>query len=204
MARTSERRQGRGVPDKRQAILQVAARLFAERGYENTPTKMIAGEAGVAEGTVFVHFPTKKAILMALLEELILHSLKHTLEEVKGMSDRDVIYSIILGRLRLWKEHSGLLKAIIAQMLFDLSLAELFITRVTDPAIKVMSDFVARRQREGAFRGKDPVFAVPAMIGQVIALGIMNSVAPNRFQLDNRLEDYATQMTDMFLGGIRK
>lgn len=201
MAKTSQERERRGNPDKGQAILEVAAKLFAEHGFEHTTTKMIAAEAGVAEGTIFIYFPTKKDVLMALLEKLILRSLTHTLKEVDGMSDRDVIYNIVLGRLQLWNEHSGILKAIIAQMLFDRSLANLFLTRVVGPAFYAMNSFIEQRQKKGAFRGIDPSFHVRAMIGQVIGLGIMSSVAPDTFEMQSRTEDYASQMTDMFLRG---
>ncbi len=202
MAYKSQEKHRRSISDKGQTILEVAARLFAERGFERTTTKMIATEAGVAEGTIFIYFPTKRDVLMALMEKLILQSLKHTLEETEGMSDRDVIHAIILGRLRLWSEHSGVLKAIIAQMFFDNSLAELFLTRVTGPAIEVMNSFITKRQHEGAFREIDASFAVRATIGQVIGLGIMSSIAPGTFGMEKSIEDYASRMTDMFLGGV--
>lgn len=40
-----------------------AARLFAERGFSKTTTAEIAREAGASEGTLFHHFPTKRALL---------------------------------------------------------------------------------------------------------------------------------------------
>lgn len=55
---------------KKQVILEAAARLFAERGFENTPTMLIAQEAGVAEGTIFRHFKTKDEIFLTLLHEV--------------------------------------------------------------------------------------------------------------------------------------
>ncbi|MDA8122617.1 MAG: helix-turn-helix domain containing protein, partial [Deltaproteobacteria bacterium] len=45
-----------GETRKRDAILAVASRLFAEKGYGDTPTSEIAREAGVAEGTLYHHF----------------------------------------------------------------------------------------------------------------------------------------------------
>lgn len=203
MARASQTRPGRRAPDKKQAILRAASRLFAERGFERTTTKLIAREAGVAEGTIFLYFPTKRDILIALLEKLVLQSLKHTLIEVEGMSDRDVVYNIILGRLRLWGEHSGILRAIIAQVVFDRSLAQVFLTRITGPAMDAMIGFITRRQRDGAFPRLDPQSAIPAVLCQVIGLGIMNSVAPDVFDLATRTEDYASRMTDMLLGEAR-
>ncbi len=51
---------------KREAILEAAERLFAERGYSATSTAAIAAEAGVATGTVFTHFADKATLLSAL------------------------------------------------------------------------------------------------------------------------------------------
>ncbi|MCG8368607.1 MAG: TetR/AcrR family transcriptional regulator, partial [Pseudanabaenales cyanobacterium] len=45
-------------------ILQAARRLFAQRGYGGSTTRDLAEAAGVAEGTLFRHFESKKAILV--------------------------------------------------------------------------------------------------------------------------------------------
>ena len=55
---------------KRDAILRTAARLFAERGFSNTPTILLAQEAGVAEGTIFRHFKTKDEIFFVLIDNV--------------------------------------------------------------------------------------------------------------------------------------
>jgi AcrR family transcriptional regulator len=55
---------------KRDVILDTAARLFAERGFNNTPTSLLAKEAGVAEGTIFRHFQTKDDIFFTLINNV--------------------------------------------------------------------------------------------------------------------------------------
>ncbi|MET0424253.1 MAG: helix-turn-helix domain-containing protein [Actinoplanes sp.] len=52
----------------RAKILEVAARVFAERGAAAS-TEQVAAEAGVAIGTVFRHFPTKPDLLAAIMKE---------------------------------------------------------------------------------------------------------------------------------------
>lgn len=49
-------------------IFETAMRLFAERGFANTPVEDITEGADVAKGTFFNYFPTKEAILEALAE----------------------------------------------------------------------------------------------------------------------------------------
>lgn len=53
----------------RTRILDAAERLFADLGFDATPTARLASEAGVPKGLVFHYFPTKLDILLALLRE---------------------------------------------------------------------------------------------------------------------------------------
>lgn len=53
----------------RAAILDAAARLFAERGIENVSLDQVAAAAGVGKGTVFRRFGDKSGLGVALLDE---------------------------------------------------------------------------------------------------------------------------------------
>ncbi|QUJ68995.1 TetR/AcrR family transcriptional regulator [Photobacterium sp. GJ3] len=59
-------------------ILDAAWLLFRENGYQDTTTRHIAEQAGVAAGTVFSHFPKKldllKAGLTSQIDEVIDHA----------------------------------------------------------------------------------------------------------------------------------
>jgi AcrR family transcriptional regulator len=58
------------VAFKRDAILDAAQTVFAERGYHRTTIKDIAAQAGVADGTVYNYFEGKDALLSALFDRL--------------------------------------------------------------------------------------------------------------------------------------
>jgi AcrR family transcriptional regulator len=49
-------------------ILEAALRVFAESGYRGATTRRIAAEAGINEVTLFRHFNTKEALIVAALE----------------------------------------------------------------------------------------------------------------------------------------
>ncbi|MFD4959073.1 TetR/AcrR family transcriptional regulator [Microbacterium sp. NPDC058389] len=55
--------------ESRTRILDAAERLFAERGFDATPTAAIAELAGVPKGLLFYYFPTKTDLLRALVAE---------------------------------------------------------------------------------------------------------------------------------------
>ncbi|TLW93172.1 TetR/AcrR family transcriptional regulator [Saccharomonospora piscinae] len=81
---------------RREAVTAAAARLFAERGYENTSVTDLARAAGLSSGSVFYHFPDKRAVFRSLFErdlpqcrELVERSLDtdDPLESILGMVD---------------------------------------------------------------------------------------------------------------------
>ncbi|WP_234382134.1 TetR/AcrR family transcriptional regulator [Streptomyces dysideae] len=55
----------------REALIQAAAGLFHEKGYEDTTVADIASAAGVGERTFFRYFPTKESLLLQETRELI-------------------------------------------------------------------------------------------------------------------------------------
>ena len=53
----------------RQRLLDAAEDLFAEHGIAATSTRAIAERAGTSAGAFFYHFPSKEALVMAVLTE---------------------------------------------------------------------------------------------------------------------------------------
>ena len=51
------------MSDKKHSLLRCAVKLFAKQGVNDTSTGSIAKAAGVAAGTLFNYFPTKKALV---------------------------------------------------------------------------------------------------------------------------------------------
>ncbi len=64
----------RGRPSKKQVILDAAKQLFATSGYQGTSIDLVVQTAGVSKPTVYNNFPTKQALLSALLEQLLLEA----------------------------------------------------------------------------------------------------------------------------------
>ena len=59
-------------PDSaRGKLLQVAAHLFRNKGYERTTVRDLAGAVGIQSGSIFHHFKSKDEILRSVMEETI-------------------------------------------------------------------------------------------------------------------------------------
>ena len=59
MGSTGEERRARRAKERRQGILEAAARVFARKGFEKATTREIAQEADVSEGTIYNYFASK-------------------------------------------------------------------------------------------------------------------------------------------------
>ncbi|MDC0720376.1 TetR family transcriptional regulator [Nannocystis bainbridge] len=64
------RRRREGAEDRRAAILDAAARLFLERGFEGADVQAIARAAGVGKATVYQHFASKRELFVECLDRL--------------------------------------------------------------------------------------------------------------------------------------
>jgi TetR/AcrR family transcriptional regulator, repressor for uid operon len=67
MAKLTEQR----VRDRREAIIEAAAALFARRGFSDTSMADIVSASGVATGTVYRYFANKDAVVMAVSESAL-------------------------------------------------------------------------------------------------------------------------------------
>ena len=86
-------------PDRRAAIVGAAYRCMARHGYERTTTSLICQEAGVSSGTFFHYFPTKAAVLAAVLEDG-LHHTREAFAHIRDTATRDAVAA-----LGLWRDH---------------------------------------------------------------------------------------------------
>ncbi len=57
------------APERREAILEVALHVFSSGSYTGTTTAEIAREAGVTEPVIYRHFPSKRALWLACMDE---------------------------------------------------------------------------------------------------------------------------------------
>jgi TetR/AcrR family transcriptional regulator, fatty acid metabolism regulator protein len=73
--------------EKYQVILEAAVKTFALTGYHRTRVADIAGEAGVADGTVYIYFKNKEDILISLFQDLMLRFVEDLYSELSQCGD---------------------------------------------------------------------------------------------------------------------
>jgi AcrR family transcriptional regulator len=82
---------------RREQILAVALDVFAEKGVTGSTVRDIAREAGITEGLIYHYFPSKSALVEAVIERNNLNpEILRLLGEVQGVPVREAL--VRLGR----------------------------------------------------------------------------------------------------------
>ena len=60
------------APDERRTqILEASREVFGQRGYHGSSVSHIVRAAGVARGTFYNYFPSKRAVFQAVLDDIM-------------------------------------------------------------------------------------------------------------------------------------
>jgi AcrR family transcriptional regulator len=84
------------APQRRRQILEVAARVFAERGYRGATTAELAASAGVTEPILYRHFESKRDLFVTLIEEVGREVLAAWRERLDGAADPRARLEVLL------------------------------------------------------------------------------------------------------------
>jgi len=82
----------RGPRKRRAEVLDAAARVFNEKGYEATTIQDIADEVGILKGSVYYYINSKEDVLFEVLQEVHQEALSSVREAVE--SDGDALQKI--------------------------------------------------------------------------------------------------------------
>lgn len=122
---------------KQVAILRSAIILFAEKGYASTSTKEIAETAGVAEGTLFKHYATKKDLMLTITEmivgDLFLSLIRPGIDGIfsKEYADlEDLLATFMKNRLSLLDQGISVYRILLQEIPFHPEIQRMMIDRM--------------------------------------------------------------------------
>jgi AcrR family transcriptional regulator len=125
----------------RQRLYDTALRLMAERGYESTTLRDVAKEAGVSVGLLYRYFPSKRAVIIALYEELSADYARQALAMPAGPW-RDRFIFALRTSLHVLEPHRVALRALIPVLVGDPE-EGVFAERVAFSRVRVQGVFEA-------------------------------------------------------------
>ncbi|HET9530283.1 MAG TPA: TetR/AcrR family transcriptional regulator [Blastocatellia bacterium] len=192
---------------RRQQLIEVAIRLFSQKGFRGTTTKEIALAARVNEAIIFRHFATKEDLYAAILDykasEIRVDEWLEELNEYALRNDYKGLFGSLASRI---VEHhrcdDNFLRLMLYSSLEGHELSQIFFEKHVKPINEFLYGYVAGRQRAGDFREGNPKAIVRAFIGMVIHHVLSTRLfdfESTRISDEEALETF----TQLFLDGLR-
>jgi TetR/AcrR family fatty acid metabolism transcriptional regulator len=103
---------------RKDRIMDVALRIFAEKGFQNATISEISKEAGCSEATIYEYFGTKEDLLFAIPEKISKESIEETeraLSYIKGAEGR--MRALLLAYVRLYHSNPHYSALVLLQLM---------------------------------------------------------------------------------------
>ncbi|GGA36246.1 TetR/AcrR family transcriptional regulator [Paenibacillus physcomitrellae] len=146
----------RKMTAKQLQIVQSAVDIFSEKGYAAASTSEIAQRAGVAEGTIFRHYKTKKDLLLSivspLMSRLVAPFIIRNFQSVLNMQHEtfeDFLRAVIENRLSFARKHMKVIKILIQEIPFQPDLKKAFLEQVGGPVGSRIREIIVYYQDKG-------------------------------------------------------
>jgi len=190
------------VTDKRAAILRAAIKVFARRGYFNAKIADIAGEAGIADGTIYLYFKSKDEILHSIFDRAMAEFIAEgRLELATIVSPREKLRRI--AELHLEKLGSDCDLAVVCQVELRGSIKHMleFSAAGFSEYLEIIRETIAQGQTAGEFRDDiKPITAAKIFYGSLDEMVTNWVLSPRSYPL----VPMAGEVLKLFLGGIHK
>lgn len=99
-------------------IQRSAARLFMADGYQVTSVAKVAADAGVATGTVLLHFGSKSALAASAFASAIAEAVQQAAASIPGTSAQDDIVHLVAQLYQWYDERQAVAEPLLREALF--------------------------------------------------------------------------------------
>jgi len=176
--------------DRRKHIMGVAARVFAEKGYYATTIADLAQAAGIAKGTIYWYFNNKRAIMLAILDD-ISHEITGTFTTIlrDAPDGLDALLQCIEPALVLLEKHGPIYLMYFLEIgSTDSSIQEKFRQIYSNVHAGAMTA-VERGIKEGKIRKVNPDIAAYGVMGLVERISEISGLSAEKIPIEEKANE---------------
>ncbi|WP_433945849.1 TetR/AcrR family transcriptional regulator [Paenibacillus sp. SN-8-1] len=171
----------RKLTEKQLKIIEAAVEVFSQKGYAAASTSEIAQMAGVAEGTIFRHYKTKKDLLLSivtpmmgkLLAPFILNNFNDVLEKDYPTFEA-FLRAVLINRLAFARKHLKIIKILLQEIPFQPALKEQFIEHIGAKILDRFQKIVKHFQDKGELVEVPTLAAIRFTVSSAVGLFIFH------------------------------
>ncbi len=184
----------------REAILRAAIKVFAGNGYFSSKVSDIAGEAGIADGTVYLYFKSKDEILHSIFDRAMDEFISEGKKEIAAI-DRPLAKLTRIAELHLEKLGADRDLAIVFQV--ELRGSTKFMQEFSAAGFGEYLDLIRQTIEDGQNAGDFRADIKPVVAAKIL-YGALDEMVTN-WVLSSRsypLAPMAGEVLKIFFGGV--
>lgn len=177
----------KSMTDKQLRIVRAASEIFAEKGFAASSTNEIAQRAGVAEGTIFRHYKTKKDLLVSIISPMMAKLVApfvmrefYKVLDTKYDSYDQMLRVILENRLAFLEKHMNVLKIFVQEIPFHPELQEQFEKLVLAKVFEKITPNIRRFQEEGSLVNWSPYTIIRLTVSSLIGYAAIRTIYGKR------------------------
>lgn len=196
-------RRAEARPDE---VLDAALAVFTEEGFAGARVEDIARRAGVSKGTVYLYFPSKDALIEAIIKRAVAPITETALAQLARFEgDPRIPITLVLKTIGGLLSQPGKLaipKLFLREGMNFPNIAEAYRRDVLDTVLPVLTDLVQRGIDTGHLRQVDAELAVRSIVGPVIAHVVLSEVFGVRPEDGLALDRLIDNHLEILFGGL--
>jgi AcrR family transcriptional regulator len=200
-----ESRKKKTTAQRRQQILKAAMEIFSRKGYAAATIPEIAAAAGIAAGTIYLYYPSKRELFIAVIKNFIITTpLLDLIGKIPKENTAVVLKHILQDRFDLLKSDTmSRMPSLIGEVQRDPELKALWLEQFLHPFLSQIEFGYRAMAASGKFRRLEPSVAVRAVGGMILGFLLLKVMEGDTSPLE-RLpqEKVADDMVNFVLHGL--
>ncbi|WP_374721615.1 TetR/AcrR family transcriptional regulator [Peribacillus tepidiphilus] len=187
------------LTDKQKKIIEAAIEIFAEKGYAAASTNEIAKKAGVAEGTIFRHYKTKKDLLLSIVAPSMARLIapfviKDIYKVLDGKYEKmeDFLHAMLKNRREFLKNNIAIFRILIQEIPFHTELKEQFMEHIAKKIYARFEQIVIHYQEKGEIINIPPLSVIRFVISVFLGFLLARYLVFPDIEWDDEAEDERT------------
>jgi AcrR family transcriptional regulator len=188
--------------ERKQRILEAGIDLFCRQGFRGTSTQQIARAAGVAEGTIFNHFPTKKDLLVAALAEIVEQYFAEEMEPAETSDTLELFRQTLLPRLKFGLGHAGRMRFLLGELLMNQEMRQTYFDAVVLRLTELVERLLRQRIAQGFLRPCNVRIVAGALVGAFLTFLLVAALDEEGRLLVHSAEEISEELAHLFVYGL--
>ena len=202
MPRVSAKDRPAFVEERKTAILEAALRVWSKRGFDGTSLDEVAAETGLTKGTLYLYFPSKRALLEEAFRRYSLRpEIEGGLERLRGQPFEAVVRGLVAVFWRGIADRRELASLLLRELPNHAEEARRFLEQVLVPVNQLLARWLEDALPPERRAKLDPVVAGRLLPAMVMAFFLTQELLGAKAFLPVPEERILTTIAELFLRG---